>query len=499
MIGLLVGMAFLAGGLFGPAAAIACFSASLLLAVVTRENRFALVLLPMICLLGAWRVEQVAVEPGRAFQPGVGIVSGSVITSPNPAFDRQRFVLKTESLSGGSLLICVDAPAAPEVTLGGTVQFPATFSLVGDDDQQAARVAHAQGCLNLAETDEMTILAGPAGFDRARVWIQTRIERSFQTGAPGDAGALLTGFVTGDDSALSWEAASAFVGTGTSHLTAVSGSNFAILVLLATIVTVGPGSRTRLRWIGAVGAMIWSYAWLVEFSPSALRAALMATMVILALRFGRIPDLLTIAFLSGSLQIALRPTDADSLAFRLSLVSTIALVLVFSRSSWANTRSVATSFFIVAVVAHLATIPILVGAFGVVPVATVPANLLVSPLVYVTFPMAMVGAGVSLISATLGSAMAVPLGAPAGLIVAVVETVDGVFPARLQVGSPGPVTVTLVFLATWSLIILMSDDARNHFSRLGWWVRVAPDSDRRLLASFAVSAIAATLVILVWR
>src|SRR5690606_946781 len=56
--------------------------------------------------------------------------------------------------------------------------------------------------------------------------VTTRITSSVE----GDAGALLAGFVTGDDSGLSEPARDTFDRTNTSHITAVSGSNVAILL-----------------------------------------------------------------------------------------------------------------------------------------------------------------------------------------------------------------------------------------------------------------------------
>src|SRR3712207_7452256 len=45
--------------------------------------------------------------------------------------------------------------------------------------------------------------------------------------------ALLAGLVTGDDAALSPARQESFLETGTTHLTAVSGSNLAILLVIA--------------------------------------------------------------------------------------------------------------------------------------------------------------------------------------------------------------------------------------------------------------------------
>jgi len=49
---------------------------------------------------------------------------------------------------------------------------------------------------------------------------------------PGDAGVLLSGLVIGDDDAMSFETREQFYNLGMSHITAVSGSNLALLTWL---------------------------------------------------------------------------------------------------------------------------------------------------------------------------------------------------------------------------------------------------------------------------
>ena len=71
---------------------------------------------------------------------------------------------------------------------------------------------------------------------------------------------LLSGLVTGDDDGFSPERKNAFVQTGTTHLTAVSGSNLALVAgILATVggATIG---RHRTSWQFLTILGIWAYA-----------------------------------------------------------------------------------------------------------------------------------------------------------------------------------------------------------------------------------------------
>ena len=78
--------------------------------------------------------------------------------------------------------------------------------------------------------------------------MRAEMSESLRRLVPGDAGALLAGLVVGDDSALSRERETAFTNSGTTHLTAVSGSNLALIA--GMLVALGRASvgQHRLGW-----------------------------------------------------------------------------------------------------------------------------------------------------------------------------------------------------------------------------------------------------------
>ena len=86
-------------------------------------------------------------------------------------------------------------------------------------------------------------------------WLQATASSAVNTAwpqaAPGDAGVLLSGFVTGDDRALTAARRDAFLRTSTVHLTAVSGANLALLVavIAGTGSAFGVGKRFDALWL----------------------------------------------------------------------------------------------------------------------------------------------------------------------------------------------------------------------------------------------------------
>ena len=108
---------------------------------------------------------------------------------------------------------------------------------------------------------------GHDGFDREA--FAERLRRA----VPGDSGVLLGGLVVGDDRALSDDLKQSFRETGMSHITAVSGSNLALVVVLLMAVGGPIGLRRRVVWLLAVTVAIWLYAAITGLEPPVVRAA----------------------------------------------------------------------------------------------------------------------------------------------------------------------------------------------------------------------------------
>ena len=106
----------------------------------------------------------------------------------------------------------------------------------------------------------MQVIDSSPSVQRAVADLRTRLGTVLRRSAPGDAGVLLSGLVTGDDDGFSPERKNAFIRTGTTHLTAVSGSNLALVAgILATVGSATIG-RHRASWQFVTILGIWAYA-----------------------------------------------------------------------------------------------------------------------------------------------------------------------------------------------------------------------------------------------
>lgn len=227
-----------------------------------------------------------------------------------------------------------------------------------------------------------------------------------------DTRGLYAGLLLGDQRDQSPVVADAFVGSGLSHLLAVSGQNVAFVLVVA-----GPLLR-RMRLgsrLVATLAILAFFALVTRFEPSVLRATTMAGLAATAVTFGREADSRRMLALAVTTLLVVDPLIATHLAFQLSVAATTGILL------WANPlaarlpgpRPVAEAIG-VTVAAQAAVSPLLVPTFGGMPVAALLANVLAAP---VAGPVVTWGLPAGLVAGVAGDGLAQWLHAPTSLMV----------------------------------------------------------------------------------
>ena len=176
--------------------------------------------------------------------------------------------------------------AAPVLLTGGTglVDLPWQATVVvrgrlGPTDRADDRVA------TLAVSGRPVVVSGPgpvaAGAERLRAGLRASVED-----APDDPRGLLPGLVIGDTSLTPADLTEAMRATGMTHLTAVSGSNVAVVVGLVLGLCVVLGVPRRLRPVLALVALA-GFVVLARPEPSVVRAAAMGAIGLIGLSRSR--------------------------------------------------------------------------------------------------------------------------------------------------------------------------------------------------------------------
>ena len=244
-------------------------------------------------------------------------------------------------------------------------------------------------------------------------------------------------------------------------MTAVSGSNLALLVTMASTLGTATGWRRRWGWQALTLGAVWGYALLVGLGPPATRAALVATGGVLAVRVGRRPDYPTLLVLAAAVMVLVQPRNLWSLSFQLSFAASLALASVLPGllprgvGGWSGAAVAGT------LAVEIATLPMLLPLSGSVSLTSVPANMLVAPWVAVAFPVAALASAVGFVSEPAGEA----LGAVAALLVRpvllVVETLGGVESGTVPVGRPGGVVSRWLLAGAALAVGVLSSEGRT--------------------------------------
>ena len=327
-------------------------------------------------------VEQLASE--RAAVTAVAVVTGDPIVlagrGDRPVVLREATMLVLDARglrrdTSAPVLLTGD-PAIAEPGWRSTVR---VRGRLGPTDPADDRVA------TLSVSGAPQVLESPGAVASAAERLRAGLRSSLDH-APPDARGLLPGLVIGDTSRTPEDLTAAMRATGMTHLTAVSGSNVAVVTGLVLGLCVVAGVPRRWRPVLALVALA-GFVVLARPEPSVVRAAAMGAIGLIGLSRSRRsagPPVLGAAIV---VVLLVDPWLARSFGFALSSLATLGLLL-FTRP-WGDAIGARLPgrlaplgpALAIPVAAQAMTAPLVVLLQGSVSVVGVLANLLAAPLV----------------------------------------------------------------------------------------------------------------------
>ncbi|WP_407317342.1 ComEC/Rec2 family competence protein [Isoptericola halotolerans] len=315
--------------------------------------------------------------PELAVEQAVTTLHGTVAAEPRPATfgGGHRFVLAVDEVwargSGSAVRGHV------EVTAPGT---PPSYGARVVVDARLGPPEFAPGTVATASATSVATTAPPGAVLRATATLRAALLEVTDDLSPQARG-LVPGAAVGDTTRLPEDLDEAMRVTGLTHVTAVSGSHFTIVVAALTVVCVllrvPRGARVGLLVVGALGFVL-----LVRPEPSVLRAAWTCAVALLALALGRPsagPPALAVA---STVLLVADPWVSRSFGFALSCAATAGIILLTGPlarrlAPWCGR---AVGFAVAVPLAAQATCgPVLVLLDPALPLTAVPANLLAAP------------------------------------------------------------------------------------------------------------------------
>jgi competence protein ComEC len=247
-----------------------------------------------------------------------------------PASGRLRLTVEgqLEGLHGGDL-----------VEIGGRLWKPGPPGNPGERDYRSfllddritaeMRVKRSADTVTRLEEGWRSSLFGSLGV------LRSHGTRSLQGALPADESGLAAALLLGDNTALDRDEWDVYVRTGVIHVLAISGQHLAVLAAFLWIVLSIRGVRRRNgAWI--VAGVIIAYTLLTGARPSAVRSAVMVSIVCAAIILRRRTITANTFALAWLVVIAINPTDPFTIGSQLSFLSVF--VLVWGAAFWLAPR-----------------------------------------------------------------------------------------------------------------------------------------------------------------
>jgi len=255
-------------------------------------------------------------------------------------------------------------------------------------------------CLKVLLRSSRTSHHPTAILARWRAAVVRRFERGLRT-APA---ALATGLLLGDDSAFSDGLRNSFRATGTTHIVALSGFNVAIILALVLERSARLIGRRRASGVGLT--FLVAFVVMTGAAASVVRAAIMASVAVIARLFGRPVDPWRVICYAVLPMVFMNPALLfHDLGFQLSVASTAGMMLGVEPLT-SRLRAVPEFFGLrdnlaTTMAATVATLPIILGSFGRFSFVSLPVNVVVLPFI----PLAMAVSAIHAVSSMFGPAI----------------------------------------------------------------------------------------------
>ena len=411
---------------------------------------------------------------------------GSTLPPPSLPGDEARWDAVVESISsprGGtqvavvridepSLRVSATLPRFPEILPGDRIEIGGRLVAPGDDAfGDYLRRSGVDATIRSRSLIREGRSSAALDVELLRRGAAEALARAIPEPAAGLAAGILLGLRDRVDRAL----AADFTTAGASHVVAISGWNIAIV---AASVAAVAGSVARRRRALITVAAIAAYVAFVGPTPSVLRAAAMAGVVLLARETGRAGRAASALSWAAVVILLVDPSLVRDAGFQLSTLATAGLLAwATPLTAWIAQRTGGhapgwlTENLGVSLAAQAATLPVVLASFGRLSLVAPLVNLAVVPFIAPAMAAGAIALGGGLAVSVFGApgVVATTAGLPAWAALTIVITavrLGAAMPfASVSLGSPFDVLAALV--ATVLILGIASRSVRTRLRRLG--------------------------------
>jgi competence protein ComEC len=342
--------------------------------------------------LGIWRHQTIENKARQSkiakFNDQKEIVTliGRVSSEPDFGEKIQKLTLKIENL--GKILVITNR--YPEYRYGDKIKVTGFLKTPKEtDDFNYKDYLKKDGIYSLLEWPKIELIER-GNYQNLNSFIYAKIldfknklrESIYQNLSPPQS-SILGAIILGDKRKISQEWKEKLNITGLRHITAISGLHITVLTTILMNFLIWLGFWRKQAFYLTI-ILIFLFILMIGFQPSAIRAAIMGGLFLLAQQLGRLNNSSRAIFFAATLMLFQNPLLLKlDLGFQLSFLATLGIVYLtpifrdwLNFIPWENPKSILAMTFS----AYLFTLPILIYNFGYIPLFSLFTNILVVPL-----------------------------------------------------------------------------------------------------------------------
>jgi competence protein ComEC len=339
-----------------------------------------------------------------------------IIKEPENNGKYQKIVAKIPlgSEASKSLKILINANIYPEyqygdeINLNCTLETPKNYEDGFDYSMYLAKDGIYYVCAS--PKIELTNRNRGSKFYAGIFSVKNKFQRAIAEIIPAPESGLLEGILLGGDNKLPKNIQENFSKTGMTHIVAVSGYNVTIIAeyLMWALILIGLW-RGQAFWAAIVG--IFLFILMIGFPSSAVRAGVMGSLLLWAVKNGRLANSQNAIVFSAAVMLLINPMLLRwDVGFQLSFLATLGIVYLYP--FWEERMVEKNKIFGVAEIlgltisAQIFVLPVIFMNFGRLSIISLLANVLILPVVPLTMLLGFIAVIFKLIFPILSAAFA---------------------------------------------------------------------------------------------
>ena len=363
--------------------------------VLISNNRWGIVgcMFFVFFSLGILRFDYSDTKPPQFFESKVGnnvSLIGIIIDEPDIRENNQKLNIKIkEGKEQTEILVTTgfwdEFKYGDEVKIVGELQKPENFITDAGKEFDYVNYLRKDGILYVMNYAKVEIISSGHGFWLRDILFKIKnkfLEKINYAVSPPES-TLLGGLILGERSSFETDLRQKFIDTGTIHIIALSGYNVTIVAewfmklfaFLPQNIGIGAGIFAVILFVLMSGA-----------NSTAIRAGIMAILVLIARATGRNYDVARALILAGIIMILFNPFILRyDVSFQLSFIATVAVIFLTPRIEkyfmWVPKFFGLRDIVSVTFSAYIFVLPFILYKMGNLSLVALPANILILPFI----------------------------------------------------------------------------------------------------------------------